>query len=413
MRVSCIAGLLVLVSPLVYGHWVVGVDAARWLETILSKVDNSHHLGSSERATQHGHGALEHGLNTRQVSSAPISGKNLTILPLGDSITNGFQSTDGNGYRLDLVQDLTNNTVNMIGSVHAGTMPDNNNEGHDGATIIEIASNATASLLLLPTVVLLMAGTNDMDKNVSTATAPDRLGALIDQIFAACPNTTVLVAQVTPSGKNTTEALILSYNAAIPGVVAQRANAGMRVAVVDMYDALSFPADFTDYLHPNDGGYKKMADAWYVGLQQADQMGWLVDEVPVVLPPTSNATALPSPTGRFVDGGNSTVGAVTGTVSVNNTMLMTTALATTTTAALVSTAVLPSTTAALVSITTVLAVASSTAAATSEGARGMLCGLWSPVAMAIGGFCNSGLGWTIADCADAGLTVLLYGLAET
>ncbi|MCJ1435189.1 hypothetical protein MMC27_004561 [Xylographa pallens] len=376
MKANWIAGPLALATQLAYGDWVVGVNAAQRPDMVLGKVDRSRHLDSSERAALRGHGNLNIGLGTRQASSAPISGKNLTILPLGDSITNGFQSTDGNGYRLDLVQDLANNTVNMIGSVHAGTMPDNNNEGHDGAIITEIASNATVSLPLLPTVVLLMAGTNDMDKNVSTATAPDRLGALIDQIFVVCPNTTVLVAQVTPSGKNTTEALILTYNAAIPSVVAQRANAGMHVAVVDMYDALSFPADFADYLHPNDGGYKKMADAWFAGLQLADQMGWLVDEVPEVVT-MSSAVPTPTPTGRFADGGSSTEPAVTGTVFVNNTMVT----RTTTAATFVLTNMLSSTTAMLVSTTAVSTVAGSTASATSQGSMEKLCGFWSPVAI--------------------------------
>ncbi|MCJ1383136.1 hypothetical protein MMC17_006249 [Xylographa soralifera] len=354
MRASWIAGLLVLVTPFAHGDWAVGVDAAQWRERMMDKGDHSRQFEGFEWAAPRRHGNLDLGLDTRQASSVPISGKNLTILPLGDSITNGFQSTDGNGYRLDLVQDLANNTVNMIGSVHAGTMPDNNNEGHDGAIIDEIASNATVSLPFLPTVVLLMAGTNDMDKNVSTATAPDRLGALIDQIFAACPNTTVLVAQLTASGKNTTEALILIYNAAIPGVVAQRANAGKHVAVVDMYDALSFPADFADYLHPNDGGYKKMADAWYEGLQKADQIGWLIDEMPVGVTTTSTVwTPTPTATGRFVDGGNSTT---------------------------VVTATTPPT---IVSATTVSAAVSSTASATSEGPKGKLCGFWRPVAIVL------------------------------
>ncbi|MCJ1397710.1 hypothetical protein MMC11_000906 [Xylographa trunciseda] len=403
MKASWVAGLLILVTLLAYGDWIVEVDGARWREAILGKDDNSHSGDSFTRAGPHGHGnskpplsyykhrtttlerisayryLVKFALNTLQSSLVPISGKNLTILPLGDSITNGFQSTDGNGYRLDLVQDVAKNTVNMIGSVHAGTMPDDNNEGHDGAVITEIASNATTSLPLLPTVVLLMAGTNDMDKNISTTTAPDRLGALIDQIFTACPNTTVLVAQVTPSGKNTTEASILGYNAAIPGVVAQRAKAGMHVAVVDMYDALSFPADFADYLHPNDGGYKKMADAWYAGLQQADQMGWLVDEMLAVVSATTNVAVAPTPTptttGRLVVGGNGTMG----------TMVVTTIM-TTTTAVAISTDALPSTSTKMVSATTLLAAGSSTASATSEGAGGQLCGFWSPMAI----FTNAG-----------------------
>ncbi|MCJ1282910.1 hypothetical protein MMC26_002236 [Xylographa opegraphella] len=380
MRAGCIVGLLVLTIPL----------------------------------AQSSHGNLNFGLDTREVSTAPISGQNLTILPLGDSITNGFQSTDGNGYRLDLVQDLANNTVKMIGSVHAGTMPDNSNEGHDGAVITQIASYATASLPLLPTVVLLMAGTNDMDKNVGTATAPDRLGALIDEIFVACPNTTVLVAQLTPSGKNTTEAVIVTYNAAIPGVVAQRADAGKHIAVVDMYDALSFPADFTDYLHPNDGGYKKMADAWFAGLQHADRMGWLVDEVPVVVTTsgvmstssvvsTSSAVAMSTPTGRLANGGSSSKPATTGRVSGNSTMAKTT----TTTAAAVSTDMLPSTVAVLVSKTTASAAVGSTTSATSEGSKGEF---WLPGAIC--GYPRFESVGSVSDYEDAVLTVLLCGLAE-
>ena len=265
----------------------------------------------------------------------------------------------------------------MIGSVHAGTMPDNNNEGHDGAVITQIASYATLSLPLLPTVVLLMAGTNDMNNNISTATAPDRLGALIDQIFAACPNTTVLVAKLTHSGKNTTEALVVSFNAAIPGVVAQRANAGKHVAVVDMFDALSFPADFADYLHPNDGGYKKMADAWFAGLQQADRMGWLVDEVLMVGNVTSSpvSTPTPTPSGRLVDGGNGTV-LISGTrTGVTISAMATTAMITSTSIDVLS----MSTTAAPVSSTTATAARTNATSATSGGASGKLSGFKLPI----------------------------------
>ena len=53
----------------------------------------------------------------------------------------------------------TGNTVNLIGSLQSGTMADNNNEGHDGAPIDQIASFATAVLLQQPNVVLLHAGT--------------------------------------------------------------------------------------------------------------------------------------------------------------------------------------------------------------------------------------------------------------
>ena len=49
---------------------------------------------------------------------------NVTVLPLGDSITYGWESTDGNGYReglLALVQ-ADGNTLDYIGSIQAGSM---------------------------------------------------------------------------------------------------------------------------------------------------------------------------------------------------------------------------------------------------------------------------------------------------
>ncbi|CAM5697264.1 hypothetical protein SANTM175S_00158 [Streptomyces antimycoticus] len=55
-----------------------------------------------------------------------------------------------------------------------------------------------------------------------------------------------------------------AYNAAILGIVQSKVNAGKRVHLVDMYKALT-PADLADGVHPNAGGYDKMADVWVEG----------------------------------------------------------------------------------------------------------------------------------------------------
>ncbi|RFU29502.1 hypothetical protein B7463_g6841, partial [Scytalidium lignicola] len=205
----------------------------------------------------------------------------LRILPLGDSITNGFQSTDRNGYRLELYNQLSgignvNNTVDLIGSLRSGTMADNNNEGHNGATIDQIASFATAVLPQQPNIVLLHAGTNDMNLPLDPTTAPDRLGNLIDQIIAACPDALVLVAQIISSGTSATQQNIIQYNAAIPKLVAIRQANGSHVMVVDMFSQLSYPSDYTDDLHPNDQGYSIMGDAWYRTIAYANaELGWI------------------------------------------------------------------------------------------------------------------------------------------
>jgi lysophospholipase L1-like esterase len=202
------------------------------------------------------------------------NGVELRILPLGDSITYGSLSSDGNGYRLDLQNLLSGNTVQYIGSQHSGSMVDNANEGHPGAVISQIAQFANLSLNQLPNVVLLMAGTNDMAIPSDPSTAPDRLGSLIDEIVAAVPDAAVLVAQLTPAMNQSTEASIVTFNAAIPGIVATRANA-KKVIIVDMSKYVT-TSDLADDLHPNDQGYANMASAWYDGIQQAASNGWIL-----------------------------------------------------------------------------------------------------------------------------------------
>ncbi|KAG4442317.1 hypothetical protein IFR05_002168 [Cadophora sp. M221] len=206
-----------------------------------------------------------------------VSNTKLKILPLGDSITYGFQSTDGNGYRGELFAKLSGNgnTIDLVGSVRSGSMPANSNEGHNGATIDQIASYASASLASRPNVVLVHAGTNDMNLPLDPAGAPSRLGNLIDKILVTCPDALVLVSQIVTSGSAATRANILAYNEAIPGVVAARAAKGSKVMVVDMFTRLLAPDNYADDLHPNDGGYKIMGDTWSYAIAYGNALGWI------------------------------------------------------------------------------------------------------------------------------------------
>ncbi|KAF5667840.1 FG-GAP repeat domain-containing protein [Fusarium denticulatum] len=105
-----------------------------------------------------------------------LKGKDLRILPLGDSITYGYKSSDGNGYP-NTLRDLlvkAGNTVDMIGSVRAGSMNDNDNKGHSDYIISQIAEYNSAYKERL-NAVLLHAGTNDMGQATGSYTAPERL----------------------------------------------------------------------------------------------------------------------------------------------------------------------------------------------------------------------------------------------
>jgi hypothetical protein len=85
-------------------------------------------------------------------------------MPLGDSITKGSGSRDNNGYRNALRNLLTPITqVDFIGTLAHGTMPDNSHEGHSGQFLGPIKEWAAAPIRARPNVVLVHAGTNNMD----------------------------------------------------------------------------------------------------------------------------------------------------------------------------------------------------------------------------------------------------------
>lgn len=197
-------------------------------------------------------------------------------MPLGASITYGIDSSDGNGYCLALAENLSGTKLRFIGSVKSGTMDDNYNEGHPGATIRDVANFARALLGYQPNVILLHAGTKDFDTDrpkETTEGAPQRLAGLIDGLVFACPNATILVAQLIHATNPLYDRRIQLFNDQVPGIVAQRAKAGHRVMVADMR---SITKEYlAEGIHPTDVGYKKMADIWFAGIQAAHAKGWI------------------------------------------------------------------------------------------------------------------------------------------
>jgi lysophospholipase L1-like esterase len=200
----------------------------------------------------------------------------LTLMPLGDSITWGVGSSTGNSYRSALYDTLgaEGYSLDFVGSGRNGTMGDPDNEGHSGWRIDQIAGIADSVLgTYRPNVVTLMIGTNDLNQNYQVPTAIDRLHSLVDQITADDPGVTVLLADLIISTNGTEEPNRPAFNQQFPCIVQAEQDAGKHVAFVDM-SALT-TADLSDDLHPNDGGYQKMADAFNGGVQAAHGAGWL------------------------------------------------------------------------------------------------------------------------------------------
>lgn len=217
------------------------------------------------------------GGSTTSTSSAPSSttttGLNIRFLPLGDSITYGLQSSDQNGYRGALHKLLEpGNTVDFIGSVKAGNMADNDNEGHSGWTIAQIAgaANYTQALPSKPNVIALHAGTNDVFGG-SFGSAIDRLASLVDYIATSHPDSVLLLATIIPLPSGQSQ--VNQFNANVTQLAANRASAGKKVVLASMSAVLA--SDLADGVHPNDAGYVKMANAWYAAFVQAAQKGWI------------------------------------------------------------------------------------------------------------------------------------------
>ncbi|GAB7039105.1 MULTISPECIES: ricin-type beta-trefoil lectin domain protein [Catenuloplanes] len=191
------------------------------------------------------------------------------VMPLGDSITEGTQIPGG--YRIGLWQRLAGAgyRVDLVGSQYNGpaALGDHDHEGHPGWRIDQIDSAISGWLTAgRPRTVLLHIGTNDILQNVDVPGAPNRLSALIDRITAGAPSADVFVATIIPLANQGQEAAARTFNAAIPGIVRAKVNAGKRVHLVDMHAALT-TADLIDGVHPTAGGYDKMAATWYAALR--------------------------------------------------------------------------------------------------------------------------------------------------
>jgi lysophospholipase L1-like esterase len=214
------------------------------------------------------------------------------VMPLGDSITDGLNVPGG--YRIELWQKFVAGgyKIDFVGSQFNGppSLGDHDHQGHSGWTIAQIDANVVNWLrATTPRTVLLHIGTNDMFSG--SAGAPQRLSTLIDRITNTAPDAEVFVASIIPlSGA---DSQVRTYNAAIPGIVQSKVSAGKRVHFVDMYPALTL-ADLADGVHPNAGGYAKMATVWYNALRAVPRS--ITDgTTPTSAPPTSAPPTTPPP----------------------------------------------------------------------------------------------------------------------
>jgi len=216
----------------------------------------------------------------------PTDGTACRIMPLGDSITDGIDQAinyaSNGGYRLELFRQavLGGHDITFVGTrppngptgnVEGQPFP-RNHEGISGNTIQQVADRVDAALVAnLPHVVLLQIGTNNL-YNGMAPDVPGQLAGLLDQITEGAPDALVVVAQITPLGGQFPNNGVDDYNAAIPGIVQERADDGKHLIVVDQFTRIASTPNFVaqlvpDNIHPNAAGYAIMGETWYQAIE--------------------------------------------------------------------------------------------------------------------------------------------------
>ncbi|KAK3323849.1 SGNH hydrolase-type esterase domain-containing protein [Cercophora scortea] len=235
-------------------------------------------LAFSSPLAQHGVAVNHAGMGARALSSLG-NGVPLRIMPLGASITWGQQSTDGNGYRDALRSQLTGggNLVNMVGSRKGGNMKDNDVEGWPGYRIDQVHEKAISAVpKWKPNVILVNAGTNDAIQKYNLTTVGARFEDFLLDLYRMSPRASILVSTLILNKNAGTEAAAVRINTEIRAVSQKLRNAGRKLFLVEMHgEDGPRAADMADDTHPNDLGYRKMANLWYAGMIQLSDLRWL------------------------------------------------------------------------------------------------------------------------------------------
>lgn len=191
-------------------------------------------------------------------------------MPLGDSITYG--KTDGSlsdaltvGYRQKLYLDLVSlgYDVDFVGGEQSGqsALPvfDYEHEGHRGFRDDEIAAAVYSWLVNNPAdIILLHIGTNSLD------TSELDVRKILEEIDRYSPEVIVVLARIINQAVYNPD--VTKFNDNVEKMALGRIQFGDKIVIVDQENALVYPDDLADNIHPNKSGYSKMADVWLDGL---------------------------------------------------------------------------------------------------------------------------------------------------
>lgn len=233
---------------------------------------------------------LTTGCNQTNSLTSPLATQNfdssttekLSILPLGDSITQAAK--DRNSYRRSLYQKLVaaGHNVDFVGSMtktkdctdYPARDFDFDHEGHWAWRIDEIIEGRNARCYgkgkladwlknYAPDLALIHLGSNDAFQGNSVASSIAELKQVVQILRQKNPNIVIFLAQLIGAKDKQRNQTIIKLNEQIPTLAAELDRANSPVIVVDQYTDFNPRRDTYDGIHPNQRGEAKMAQKWF------------------------------------------------------------------------------------------------------------------------------------------------------
>lgn len=213
----------------------------------------------------------------------------LRILCVGDSITKGSLSSSGDGFRGYLQSMLVNGTngaayggdIDFVGTLRDGNMTDNSHDGKSGAYLADLVPVVQQATNARPNIVLIHAGSNDMDKNVNVSTAIDRMEAIVRAVHDGAPDATIFLAQLIVANSEPMQVRTDAFNPQLSGLVNKLRAEPDNFSILDVnMSRILNNSEIADRKHPDDYGYSIMAKAWYDAISNATSAGMLAAPEP-------------------------------------------------------------------------------------------------------------------------------------